>query len=162
MTLRPSLLLLLTATPAVAQDSVSPLAVPPGDSINAYDTADQVNDYVVDMAPLTSSWGNTYGVAPIVKSSTTQGPFFNNLISGTAVSRDVLTAVPFLRNSYDYWSGQGFGVSNAPGASLPGTPVDTTGFVGTQFATAFGAPAPRAASSKKSACVRLAVSTPAS
>ena len=64
-----SALMALVATPAMAQDSVSQTLIATGDAIPAYDTNEQINDYVVDSNPFVSSWGNTYAEAPLVKAS---------------------------------------------------------------------------------------------
>jgi len=64
-------LLGLTA-PGFAQDSTaidSGANGLPGDAIDPFSTTEQINNYVVDLTTISSSWGTQYGVAPIVKSS---------------------------------------------------------------------------------------------
>ena len=127
-------------TPALAQDSVSKILVPSGDSIRPYDAGEQVNDYVVDIVAFESSWGNEYGLAPIVKASEDWdvGPvYFTHLISGQAMSKDTLQGVPFLRDSYKYWNQAGFGIHPSPAVSDAGIDIDTSSMVGSQFAVTF-------------------------
>ena len=133
--------LLLAASP---QDSVSKVAGLPGDALDATDVAEQRNNYVVDLSVLTSSWGAKYGVAPIAKSSRTNSPlppfpgaYFNNRMSSSTLSRELLTDRPFAATSYAHWTAAGFGVHDDPAYNDPGTPVDATGRIGAQFAFAF-------------------------
>ncbi|MFT4538419.1 MAG: hypothetical protein ACI841_001706 [Planctomycetota bacterium] len=130
----------LLASPSSAQDSVSKLLMAPGDAISAYEVGEQVNDYVVDIVPFDSSWGNTYGIAPIVKASENSDfspPYFTHLISGQAMSRDTAQGVPFLRGSYKYWNQAGFGVHQSLASNDVGTDVIPTSAIGSQFAAVF-------------------------
>ncbi len=81
------------AAPAFAQDSVSVAGGLPGDALNPTASASQVTRYVVDLAPVATSWGTTFGVAPIVKTSFSGSTFFNSLASAQAISPDVIGGV---------------------------------------------------------------------
>jgi hypothetical protein len=131
--------------PARAQDSVAPTGGLPGDALDAYKTtspSEQVNAYIVDLSPITSSWGNAYALAPLAKSSKANSAlFFNHLVGAQAASAD-LTYGPFPRPSYLGWhvAGQGIadGVNTVPvddGSGRYGTVV-TTG-LSYQFGAAF-------------------------
>jgi len=122
--------------PGMAQDSVSSVGTGlPGDALSPYDTGAQCANYVVDLAPLTTSMGNVFGVAPILKSPKTDAAFFNNLISAQTISPDYGAEVDISGTGYALWE-------NTPGAginpqtnSAPGTingPTDTV-----QFAAGF-------------------------
>ena len=138
----PSLVALLVslavAAPLGAQDSVAKAPhMVPGDSINAYETGEQINDYIVDLTPFQSSWGNTFGIAPLVKASQNEtvaaSAFFTHLQSGNGMSKDTLADTPFARNSYMTWSGQGLGVRDNATYQDPGPFVSTQGMTGRQF-----------------------------
>ncbi len=130
---------LLVAGPVLAQDSVSKLQGAAGsDAVSPYDTTEQINNYVVDLAPLSTSWGTKFGIAPIAKSSLTDpGSFFSSLLTAQGMSRTLGARQPFVRNSYALWNGQGFGI-NGNGAihDAPAT-VSTLGLRGSQFAASF-------------------------
>lgn len=135
----PSWAILLGAL-SFAQDSTSLQSTYPGDAVDPHDTAEQVNDYVVDLAAFQSSYGYTYGVAPLAKSSMDFQPtpwFFNAAMSAQAISSNTLLGVPFARNSYDYWNTPGAGINHDPSANSAGTPVDTSSLVGNQFGYVF-------------------------
>ncbi len=127
------------ALPSLAQDSTStdPAigdAVFPWQDATSPDGSEQINRYVVDLQQITSSWGNRFRVAPLVKASKTGYAFLNSLISAQTISNTLLDA-PFPFSSYSVWSGPGFGVNNV--WNLTPSTVNTTGFTGKQFATAF-------------------------
>ena len=125
---------------ANAQDSTSKLNGLPGDALDPYNAAEQLNDYVVDQAALTSTGGKVYGIAPIAKASAQRNTlplFFTSSFSAQNMSRRVATNVPFLRSSYMLWTGPGFGVNNDPARNDPGTPVNTVGATGFQFGFGF-------------------------
>ncbi|GAB4553099.1 MAG: hypothetical protein Tsb0013_15550 [Phycisphaerales bacterium] len=107
---------------ALAQDSVSSATGVGGDAIDAYDTSRQTVRYAVDLVPLTTSWGNTWGVAPLVKTSRDSDALFNTLaLGGVAVSPDVRTSVALGagEQSFDVWStaGAGVGPQNSAGGA---------------------------------------------
>ncbi|MBI1850433.1 MAG: hypothetical protein HYR85_08830 [Planctomycetes bacterium] len=130
----------LAASPALAQDSVSSQQGLPGDAVSAYDLGEQRNNYVVDLQSFASSWGTTFGIAPIIKASKDSAApqaFFTSQLSAQAASDTVLTNVPFAFNSYDSWSGQGIGINPNPNLNSPGTAINTTGRTGIQFGVMF-------------------------
>lgn len=123
------------ALPAAAQDSVSLAAGLPGDAVSPWDVAEQLNTYVVDMAPLTTSWGIEFGIAPLVKSNKLDAAFFNALASSHSISNTVMTGTPYPNDSYSHWMGQGFGVNDNANLNQFGTPISRSG-ASTQFAVA--------------------------
>ncbi|MEM7310225.1 MAG: hypothetical protein AAF682_26355 [Planctomycetota bacterium] len=137
-----SLTIASLAAGASAQDSVSKTGCLPGDGVSPWQDAsfalgsEQGNAYVVDLAPLISSWGNSYGVAPLIKSSKTTGQFFGAILSANGMSRLQAKGVPFASASYSSWAGPGFGVNNDPALNDAGTPVDTSSALGHRFAVA--------------------------
>lgn len=109
-------------TAAFGQDSVSAnLGGLPGDALNPW--SDHCAAYVVDLAPITTSAGHTFGMAPLLKSSQIDPNFFNNLGSTVGISSDVINGVPFSRVSYSFWDTAGAGVNantnTAPTAMSP-------------------------------------------
>jgi len=113
------------AAAATAQDSVSNAGTGlPGDALSPYSPSTQRANYVVDLAPLTTSWGNEFGIAPLLKTSKAQPTFFNNLASANGLSQDLLTGVEFPADQYALWEGApGFGVNpdqnDAPNTIAP-------------------------------------------
>ena len=116
-----------------AQDSVSVMPCLPGDAVGPWDTAEQQNDYVVDLATFTASWGTTFGIAPVVKSSKSHPDYFGSLLSAQAISPDILKNQP-VGGSYYYWAGPGGGVHNTENEQSQ--VIDMTGVAGNQFAMA--------------------------
>jgi len=107
---------------ALAQDSVSSsLGGLPGDALNPWN--DNAASYVVDMAPVVTSAGRTFGAAILLKSTQTDVNFFNNLGSSSSMSTDILNDVPFSSVSYSVWDAAGAGVNGAantaPGSMSP-------------------------------------------
>jgi hypothetical protein len=128
------------ALPALAQDSTSLLSQYPGDTLDPHSAAEQINDYVVDVAALRSSSGRVYGIAPISKTSMDHSPtsfYYGAALSAHAISNSTLYGVPFVRSSYDRWSGAGFGVNGNVAVNTPGTAVDTSAMAGNQFGYVF-------------------------
>ncbi|MBX3323222.1 MAG: hypothetical protein KF757_09560 [Phycisphaeraceae bacterium] len=117
-----------------AQDSIATGGSLPGDSLDPWNTGLQRTSYVVDMAPFTTSWGNTFAIAPIVKSSKTSPAFSGSLMSAQFLSADLLRGVPFASGSYALWE-------NAPGAGVNpnGTNLVPGSVSPTGFAHQFGA-----------------------
>ncbi|MDX9910741.1 MAG: GC-type dockerin domain-anchored protein [Phycisphaerales bacterium] len=121
---------------AMAQDSVAKgAATLPGDALDAWG-AQQIEDYVVDLAPLFTSGGTTFGIAPIIKSSKTSSGFASTLLSAQSISQVVLTGVPYTAASYDRWTAPGFGINSNAAINDPGTPIARAG-LSSQFAAAF-------------------------
>jgi hypothetical protein len=125
------------AMTAYGQDSVSKVGGLPGDAVSPWAVNEQVNTYVVDLAPLTTSWGTEFGIAPLIKSSHTQVEYTNSLMSPQAISNTSLFDVPFHATSYMVWNGPGYGVNDDPTLNDPGTIINTAGMMGVQFATGF-------------------------
>ncbi len=102
---------------ASAQDSVSTTNGLPGDAPSAYTTGasqTQVLNYIIDTTTKTTSWGNSYRLAPLVKSSaSTSSGFFNHLIASQGVSNRFTPVGSLPRASYRFWSTQGGGVNPA-------------------------------------------------
>ncbi len=130
------------AAPCLAQDSLSKTACLPGDAVRPWDAAtatfgsEQCNNYVVDLTPFTTSWGTTFGIAPIVKSSKTSSSFFSSIVSAQGISR-LQDPGSKPASIYYEWFDRGFGVNNDPSINDPGTPLGTTGLRANQFAAGF-------------------------
>ncbi len=124
-----------------------------GDALQTHDVATQKTAYVVNLSPITSSWGNVFGVAPIVKSSQLSGgapdTFFSGAISGNGMSSTMLTGVAPISSSYATWQGVGPGVNparnsapqtvQAPGSGLNQLAAIFSEFGGTQNSNIIGA-----------------------
>ena len=119
------------AATATAQDSISNLGTGlPGDSPDAFATGDQVDRFVADLIPITTSLGNEFGFAPIHKTPDVDGPggFFGSLWSAQAMSQNILETTLANPVSFDFWNtaGEGVTANNAPASSsesLSGTVV---------------------------------------
>ena len=101
------------AAPAFAQDSISKNADGgsglPGDAFNWAEGNAQRSRYAVDSQKLTTSWGVTFGIVPLVKTDRPVNPalgqgsvFFNNLFGSFGVSKTLRTA-NFRNNNYMFW-----------------------------------------------------------
>ncbi len=118
---------------ALAQDSVSSnLGGLPGDALNAW--TDHCAAYVVDLAPIVTSGGHTFGAAPLLKSTQTDVAFFNNIGSSSSISTNTLNNVPFTQTSYSVWDTAGAGV-NSTNNLAPMTITDEMS--GSQFSIAW-------------------------
>jgi len=116
--------LLLVCGLARAQDSVA-LNPARNDALPAHDDRAQRAAYVVDLAPVITSWGAAVGVAPILKGSRGLDPFFNTQILGSTVISPAHWApsggVAFPSRAYRLWATPGAGVhatANAGGSTL--------------------------------------------
>lgn len=108
--------------PALAQDSVSSgLGNLPGDALSPW--TQNCASYVIDLAPITTSHGNVFGMAPIIKASKMSTANFNAISSSVTISPDVLTGSTFTRPSYSVWdtAGAGVGPQNIPGSTVSPT-----------------------------------------
>lgn len=113
------------AASAMAQDSVSTTAT--SDAIGAYDLTRQVTKYTVDLAPIVSGRGFTYGVAPVIKASNVTvlpAGFGNIRVSAQNISRHIENDT-LATGTYASWTGSigaGVGPNNSAGqnVALPG------------------------------------------
>lgn len=138
-------LALAIGTSAHAQDSTSST---PGtsDALPAHNPAKQSASYVVDLAPLTSSWGLPYAVAPILKAPADTDPLFTTQLAGaTSVSASDRAGVTFPPRAYARWSSPGRGV-NTPGPNLPPDQIVTLSGYSRQFGVALTGVSPDATS----------------
>ena len=111
-------LVAVCSLPAAAQDSV---AQTPGqsDAIDVYNL-EVVYRYVVDSVPLTSSWGNAYRIAPLLKASADNDPLFSTqLLGSVAISPDQLTTVNFPAQPFSLWTTPGQGINELRNAVAP-------------------------------------------
>lgn len=133
----------LLAPASTAQDSVSLTGCLPGDAPSPWadgsapNGSEQTNLYAVELSKLTSSWNQTYGVAPLVKSGKTGSQFFGSLMGGNGISRDQLVNSKFTASQYATWSAPGQGVNGDPTINSTPTLVGATNLRGTQFAAVF-------------------------
>jgi hypothetical protein len=142
-----ALALAALAVPAWAQDSTvyDVTYINYGDAVFAYEDAtggpynsgsEQLNTYVVDTVPLTSSWGGTFRIAPLVKASKSGTAYLNAQLSAQTISNTHLTGVPYPFQSYSLWTQPGYGINNLAVLNQPGAPVAPAG-TSNQFAVAF-------------------------
>lgn len=123
---------------AWAQDSVALTPCLPGDAVSPYDATEQCDSFVVDMDSFSTSWGTTFGIAPVLKSTKVSTGFINNLISAQAMSSRQLTNVPFASSSYALWTNApGVGVNNNPAINAAPNTISTANRTGVQFGIAF-------------------------
>ncbi len=128
-------------TAALAQDSVSSsLGNLPGDALNPWTEGGAA--YVVDLAPVVTSFGNTFGVAPVLKTSKSGSANFNSLGSSVSISPDLLMGVDYSLPGYSFWDMPGMGVSaqnNTAGTTVMPTGTANQFAVGlSEFATSDG------------------------
>ncbi|TVQ31571.1 MAG: hypothetical protein EA376_08855 [Phycisphaeraceae bacterium] len=134
------------AAPAIAQDSVSRFNTGlPGDALKPWDADSQNVNYVVRTTEFQSRAGNSFVIAPIVKTSKLTDGFFSSLVSSQAMSATLLEGVSYPVAQYSMWTGPGFGVNTfgSDPANNPGMLVSPGG-LSNQFAVAiseFGDPA---------------------
>jgi len=116
----------LTLAPAAAaQDSVSAQQGLPGDAVSPFNTAEQLNTYVVDLQAFSTDWGTQFGIAPLIKSSSSDPMnFFSSLFGPQAASADLRQGVATPFGAYDLWNGQGLGVNDDTNLNQAGTPVN--------------------------------------
>jgi hypothetical protein len=122
---------------ASAQDSTSANADGgnglPGDGITPWGMAvSQRANYVVDLATLRSSWGNTFGGAPLMKAPRVNTGRFNAVSGPSSFSPDTRNAQPFLATSYSAWNVPTAGI--APGNNTALATSVTPPASGTRFA----------------------------
>jgi hypothetical protein len=129
------------ASTAIAQDSISTTNGLPGDAASAYTigaSQTQVLNYMVDTTVQTTSWGNTYRLAPLVKASaSTSSGFFNHLIASQGVSNRFTPVGALPRASYRLWTTAGGGVNPLAGRNNLGTTIFTNSVQGHTFGVSF-------------------------
>lgn len=128
---------------ASAQDSVSRLGCLPGDAIAPWDDAfgphgsEQINDYVVDLTPFVTSWGTTFGLAPLVKASRISSLTSTATIEAQSLSRRIVEDSTFPASSYASWKSPGFGVNGDPSVQFAPASVAVGPTRAHRFAAAF-------------------------
>ncbi len=117
--------------PDLLQPAISDAVVP-------WDVNEQCNNYVVDLDEFFGSWGSSFGIAPIAKSSQAAPQFPTSFVNSQAISRQHLQGVSYFQDSYAYWNEFGRGVNDNPAKNdAPNMQIDTSAFSGNQFAFAF-------------------------
>ncbi|MBL8763844.1 MAG: hypothetical protein JNM07_06205 [Phycisphaerae bacterium] len=129
-----ALVMLAGAAPSLAQDSTAKTGST-SDALNPYSTTLQRTNYVVDLGRVTSSWGITWGIAPIAKSSKSSVFFSNSFLNAQGISRETLNVGSFAAGSYAAWAAAGAGVSPTDN-DAPGT-VSSSGLSGKQMGWLF-------------------------
>ncbi len=123
---------------AMGQDSVSRNANGgsglPGDGLTHWIGTSQRTNYVVDLTSFTSSWGTTFGVAPLVKSGRVASTRFSATNLASSISSDIRIGVAYPESSYTLWTAPGGGVNSLENNSALNTAVPRAG-----NATVFGA-----------------------
>lgn len=122
------------ASPALGQDSVS---TTPGtsDALNVYEH-DAINRYVVDSVPLTSSWGNSFRIAPVLKANLDNDPLFTSQLLGSiAISADHIPDFTQAPAAFRVWNTSGAGINPVRNTSAGGT-INASTFT-RQFAVGF-------------------------
>ncbi|MBX3386619.1 MAG: hypothetical protein KF768_08620 [Phycisphaeraceae bacterium] len=127
-------ILTLTAGRALGQDSVA--STPGGnDAMSPYEAGTIRTRYAVDSSPLTSSWGNGFRIAPLLKATRDLDPMFRTQILGSsAVSTRFATTPALPAPSYAHWTTPGPGIN--PGANASSGVLSPSAFTD-QFAVSF-------------------------
>ncbi len=119
---------------ASAQDSISTSGGNlPGDALNPW--IDNCTAYVVDLSPITTPLGHTFGVAPVLKMTQTNSTNFNNLYSASTISPSTRTNTLWTRSDFNLWE-------NTPGAgvhpkmNMPGNLIPAPSDAASNFAVA--------------------------
>jgi hypothetical protein len=123
----------------MAQDSVSTAPGLPGDAVSAYQagaSSEQINNYTVDLAPKSGSWGTRFVMGPVVKASRSNNGQYFDLLIGAQTASNRFSAGPLLRSSYSLWTTPGQGVNGTSNAA-PATTLSTGTLAGQQFAMSF-------------------------
>lgn len=128
---------LVAAAGAWGQDSVAVNTGVIGDSLDAYRTtapSEQVVHYVLDLAPLESSWGGRYALGPLAKSSKANSLGVASHLIGAQATSGFVTG-PFASDVYMAWAAPGAGVNAT--RNTAGVVVDASSFTGDTFGAAF-------------------------
>ena len=127
---------LVIAAPVVwAQDSISTNSDGgnglPGDALYPWSSGiPQRASYIVDAAPITTSWGTPFGLAPIAKSSlpgagnTTR---FTMLNGASSISQTIRRGRPYPSASYSLWTQAGGGINTSRNNTSLVTAISPTG-----------------------------------
>lgn len=129
------------ASVVVAQESVSNVSgcqtdLNTSDAVAPWDTTETCNNYVVDLDEFFTSWGTSFGIAPLAKASQSDPAFATSFVNAHTISRQHLQNVPYFSSSYDLWNAPGEGVNPAAN-DAPSSSVDASMLMGNQFAAAF-------------------------
>ncbi|HYE03338.1 MAG TPA: hypothetical protein VD963_08900 [Phycisphaerales bacterium] len=102
------------AASVYGQDSVSPgQGIANSDAVWAWRTSEQHNAFVVDLAPLLTDWGHTFGIAPLYKSSRSDAAFPSTLLSLQSLSSMTVGPEPAAPlPSYQLWTFPGGGIND--------------------------------------------------
>nr|AQQ75107.1 hypothetical protein [uncultured bacterium] len=89
------------------------------DALSPY--ASQTTRYVVDLVPVTGSWGHQFALAPVLKASAGPMPWgLAQACASSAASPDQRISVPSMGEGFALWNAPGAGVNpdrnNAPGS----------------------------------------------
>lgn len=135
-----SVALAAMAGSAMGQDSVSRNLNGgnglPGDALSPWSTSQTKATYVVDMTNIRSSWGTTFGVAPVLKSGLNNPTRFTARNGPSSVSQSAKTGAAYPASSYTLWTAAGGGVNN-PQNDLALTSSLATSGTATVFGVAF-------------------------
>ncbi len=101
-----------------AQDSVSRNADGgnglPGDALSPWGIGPaQRANYIVDLAPFTTSRGTSFGIAPVMKSGATRATTFTAINGVSTLSPTVMTAAAAPAANYQLWTAPAAGVNPA-------------------------------------------------
>lgn len=117
---------------ARAQDSTA-AAPNTTDALSAYDTTRQRTLYAADLAPVQSSWGNTWGVAPVLKLPRDTDPLFRTQVAGAlSASPGAFLNPTFPSRAFQLWAAPGVGI-HPQANTAPASTVSVNGFT-RQFA----------------------------
>jgi hypothetical protein len=129
------------SAPALAQDSTSRNSDAgnglPGDALNPWAFGvSQRSNYVVDLAPLQTSIGTTFGLAPIMKSGKTSTTRFTGLNGTSIISPVPHTQTSYPAAGYTFWNQPTAGLNSTENNTALNSTIARTG-AATVFAAAF-------------------------
>lgn len=133
-------LLGLIAGQAMGQDSVSRNLNGgnglPGDALSPWSTSQTRTSYVVDLTDVRTSWGTTFGVAPILKSGLNNSTRFTARNGPSTISQSAKIGAAYPASSYASWTAPGGGVNSPQNDLTLNTTLTPTG-TATVFSVAF-------------------------
>ncbi len=124
---------------ATAQDSVANTPGLPGDAVSAYDTGAATTQrlrYVLDLAPLDTSWGGKLAIGPLAKSSAPAGTGVFGHLLGAQSASPVFAGGPLAAETYPLWNTQGQGI-NATANDAPADSVALGALIGQTLGAGF-------------------------